>query len=48
METNIDSHLQEEELTIGPIEELMEVQVDPNELSRVIKIGKSLGSEVAR
>ena len=33
METNIDPLLQEEESTIGPIEELIEVQVDPSEPS---------------
>ena len=48
METNIDPHLQEEESTTGPIKELIEVQVDPNELSRVVKIGKGLRSEQAR
>ena len=27
---NIDPHFQEDESTTGPIEELIEVQVDPN------------------
>ena len=35
METNIDPHLQEDESTVGPVEELVDVQVDPNEPSRV-------------
>ena len=47
METNIDPRLQEEESTIGPIKELMEVQMDPNKWSQVVKIGKRLGNEVA-
>ena len=33
METNIDPRLQEEESTAGPIEELVEIQVDLNEPS---------------
>ena len=44
---NIDLHLQEEELTIGLIE-LIKVQVDPNEPSRVVKIGKGLIEELAQ
>ena len=40
METNIDPCLQEDEATTGPVEELIEVQVDPNEPSCVIKISK--------
>ena len=48
METNIDPHLQEDESTIGLIEELIEVQVNPNEPSRVIKIGKRLQRELAQ
>ena len=47
METNIDPHLQEQESNTGPIEELIEVQRDPNKPSRVIKIGKGLRSELA-
>ena len=44
---NIDPYLQEDESTIGPTKELVEVQVDPNEPSRVVKIGKCLKSEQA-
>ena len=40
METNIDPRQQEDESIAGPIEELIEIQVDPNEPSRVFKIGK--------
>ena len=40
METNINPRLQEDESTIGHVEELTEIQVDPNEPSRVVKIGK--------
>ena len=47
MEKNIDLHLQKEESIAGPTKELIEVQVEPNELSRVFKIDKGLGSEVA-
>ena len=36
IETNINPYLQEDEPTIGPLEELIEVQVDPNEPSRVV------------
>ena len=42
---NIDPYLQEDESTIGPTKELVEVQVDPNEPSRVAKIGKCLKSD---
>ena len=38
MKTNINPPLQEDESTTGPIEELIEVQVDPNEPSHVVKI----------
>ena len=48
METNIDLHLQEEESTEGPIEELIEAQVDPNEPSQVIKIDKRLKNDLAQ
>ena len=48
MKTSIDLHLQEEESTTEPIEELIEVQVDPNKPSRVIKINKGLNSELAQ
>ena len=40
MDTNIIPRLQEDESTAGPVEELIEIQVDPNEPSRVVKIGK--------
>ena len=40
METNIEPHLQEDKSIEGPIEEVIEIQVDPNEPSRVVKIGK--------
>lgn len=33
METSIDPHLQEEQSTIGPIEEWVEIQVDPKKPS---------------
>ena len=48
METNIDSRLQEDESTIGPVAELIEIQVDPNELSHVVKIGKRLKKELTQ
>ena len=48
METNIDPYLQEKESTARPIEELIEVQVDPNEPSWVVKIGKRLGTKLAQ
>ena len=48
METNIDSRLQEDESTAGPIEELTEIQVDPNEPNRVIKIEKGLKEELVQ
>ena len=47
IETNIDPRPQEEESTTGPIEELVEVQVDPKGSSRVVKIGKCLSRELA-
>ena len=47
METNIDPRLQEDESTAGPMEELTETQVDPNEPSHVVKIGKGLKKELA-
>ena len=40
METNINPHLQEDESTMRPVEELTEIQMDPNEPSRVVKIKK--------
>ena len=47
METNIDPRLQEEESTVGSIEELIEVQVDPSKPSGVIKISKGSKSDRA-
>ena len=44
MEMNIDPCLEEEELVAGPIEELVEIQVDSKEPSWVVKIGKGLNS----
>ena len=46
METNIDPSLQEKESTTGPIEELVEVQVDPKGPSRMVKISKCLSNEL--
>ena len=40
METNIDPCLQEDELAAGPVEELVEVQVDPNKPSQVVKLAR--------
>ena len=48
METNIDHHFQKEESTTGPIKEIVEIQVNPNKPSRVIKIGKCLSSELVQ
>ena len=48
METSIDPRLQEDESTAGPMEELTEIQVDPNEPSRVVKIGKGLKKELSQ
>ena len=48
METKIDSRLQEDKSTIGPFEELVDVQMDPNEPSRVIKISQGLKKELAQ
>ena len=48
METNIDPHLQEDESTTGPIKELIEIWVDPNEPSRVVKIDKGQKKELAQ
>ena len=48
METNIDPCLQEDESIAGPVEELTEIQVDPNEYSCVIKIGKGLKEELTQ
>ena len=38
METNIDPRLQEDESTVRALEELTEIQVDPNEPNYVVKI----------
>ena len=46
METNIDPCLKEGESTAGTIKDLVEIQVDPNEPSLVVKIGKCLSSEL--
>ena len=48
METNIDPHLQEDESTARPVEELVDIQMDPNEPSRVIKIDKGLNEELSQ
>ena len=47
MEKNIDPGLEEDESTAGPVEELFDIQVDPNEPSRVITLGKWLNKELA-
>ena len=46
MEKNINPHLQEDESTAGPMEELIEIQVDPNKPSCVVKISKWLNKEL--
>ena len=48
MKTNINPRLQEDESTTGPVEELTEIQVEPNEPSRVVKIDKGLKKELAQ
>ena len=48
METNIDPRLQEDESTMRLVEELTEIQVDPNEPNRVIKINKWLKKVLAQ
>ena len=47
MEINIDPLLQEDEPTTGSVKKLVNIQVDPNEPSRVIKISKWLSQELA-
>ena len=47
IETNIDPRLQEDEPVVRPMEELVEVQVDPVEPCRVLKIRKNLESGLA-
>ena len=48
METNINPHLQEDKSTVGPVEELVDIQVDPNKPSCVIKIDKGLSKELSQ
>ena len=48
METNIDPRLQEDESTIGPMEELTKMQMDPNELSYAVKIDKGSKKELTQ
>ena len=48
IETNVDPRLQEDESTAGPVDEPTEIQVDPNEPSRVVKISKGLKKELAQ
>ena len=48
METNIDPCLQEDESIIGLVKKLIEIQVEPNEPSRVVKVGKTLKKELAQ
>ena len=48
MKTNIDPRLQEDEIVARLAEYLIEVQVDPNELSRVVKINKNLESKLVK
>ena len=48
MDTNIDPCLQEDESIARPMEELTEIQVDPNEPSYVVKIDKGLKRELAQ
>ena len=48
IKTNIDPHLQEAESIAEPIEELTEIEVDPNKPSSVVKIGKWLNKELAQ
>ena len=48
METNIDPCLQEEESIVGPIEELVEIRMDPMEPSRVVKVGKGLSGKLTQ
>ena len=48
IETNIDPRLQEDESTAGPIEKLIEIHVEPNEPSHVVKIEKRLKGELVQ
>ena len=45
IETNIELYLQEDESIVEPMEEPIEIQVDPNKPSHVVKIGKGLKGE---
>ena len=47
METNVDPYLQEEKSTMGPVGELVEVQIDPKDPSKIVKICKCPSSELA-
>ena len=44
IETNID----EDESTAGPVKKLTEIEVDPNKPSSIVKIGKGLKKELAQ
>ena len=48
IETNINPYLQEDESTTRLVEELIEILVDSNEHSRVVKIDKGLEKELAQ
>ena len=48
METNIYPLLPEDESIARPVEELTEIRMDPNEPSRVVKIGKGLKKELTQ
>ena len=48
METNINPRLQEDKSTAGLIEELVDIQVDPNKPNCVLKISKGLSKELAQ
>ena len=48
METNINPRVQEDDSTMGPMKELIKIQIDPNEPNRIVKISKGLKKELAR
>ena len=48
MDINLDPRLQEDESIAGPVEALTKIQVDPNELSRIVKIDNGLKNELAQ
>ena len=48
IETHIGPCLQKDESTVGHMEELTEIQVEPNEPSHVAKINKRLKKELAQ